>query len=63
MPIEKGFRISMDFDIIRYVLISLTYFGHNLDTSPYLDKAPRLEAATAVANEPLDDTKDRPRIA
>ena len=25
----------MDFDIIRYVLIFLTYFGHNLGTTPH----------------------------
>ena len=25
-------RILMDFDIIRYVSIFLTYFGHNLGT-------------------------------
>ena len=25
--------ISMEFDIVRYVLIFLTYFGHNLGTT------------------------------
>ena len=27
--------ISLEFDIFRYVSISLTRFGHNLDTTPY----------------------------
>jgi hypothetical protein len=30
--IFKGSRISIEFDIFRYVLIFLTYFGHNLGT-------------------------------
>ena len=32
MPAFMDSRISMDLDIFRYVLISLTYFGHNLGT-------------------------------
>jgi fucose 4-O-acetylase-like acetyltransferase len=35
MYVFKGSRISMEFDIIRYVLIFLTYFGHNLGTGEY----------------------------
>jgi hypothetical protein len=31
-PLFKASRISMDFDIIRYVLIFLMNFGHNLGT-------------------------------
>ena len=31
--IFKRSRISMEFDIFRYVLIFLTYFGHNLGTN------------------------------
>jgi hypothetical protein len=27
-----AFWISIEFDIVSYVLISLTYFGHNLGT-------------------------------
>lgn len=33
MLVFKGSRISKDFDIFRYILISLTYFGHNLGTT------------------------------
>jgi hypothetical protein len=28
-PVFKGSRVSMEFDIVRYVLIFLTCFGHN----------------------------------
>jgi len=31
-----GSGISMDFEVIRYVLISLIDFGHNMGTSPKL---------------------------
>jgi hypothetical protein len=31
-PVFQGLRISMEFDIFRYVSISLTSFGHNLGT-------------------------------
>jgi len=30
--IFRAFWISVEFDIVRYVLISLTSFGHNLGT-------------------------------
>jgi hypothetical protein len=33
MPNLKAFRISMEFDIVRYVLIFLMIFGHNLGTN------------------------------
>jgi hypothetical protein len=33
MRVFRGFKTSMDFDIVRYVSIFLTYFGHNLGTS------------------------------
>ena len=33
MRVFKGSRISIDFDLVRYVLIFLTYFGHNLGTN------------------------------
>ena len=36
MRVFRGSGISKDFDIFRYVLISLTYFGHNLGTVPHL---------------------------
>jgi hypothetical protein len=32
-PVFKGSRVSMEFDIVRYVLIFLTYFGHKLGTN------------------------------
>ena len=32
-PVFLGLMISMEFDIFRYVLIFLTYFGHNLGTN------------------------------
>jgi len=33
--IFKRSRISMEFDIFRYVLIFLTYFGHKLGTNAW----------------------------
>ena len=39
MLVFKGSRISIDFDIFRYVLIFLTYFGHNLGTNRRADAA------------------------
>jgi len=32
-PVNEAARISMEFDIFRYVLISLTYLGHKLVTN------------------------------
>ena len=33
MPNFRAFRISMEFDIVRYVSIFLMILGHNLGTS------------------------------
>jgi hypothetical protein len=36
MPNFKAFRISMGFDIVRYISIFLMIFGYNLGTVPHL---------------------------
>jgi len=33
LPVFTVSRISMEFDIFRYVLIFMTYFGHKLGTN------------------------------
>jgi hypothetical protein len=51
IPVLDGSRISMEFDIFRYVLIFLTDFGHNLGT--ILQHGPAIAVVCSGVNRTL----------
>jgi hypothetical protein len=48
IPVFKDSRISMDFDIFRYVSIFLTYFGHKEKPCLILTSLPAEEAYSGI---------------